>query len=269
MYRKQDKMKVLFIGDIFGKPGLKTVVQELPKLKEKYKIDFVIVQGENISGRKGLIQKDYKKLKDAGVNAFTMGNHVWAKDDIKNILKYNDVIRPYNVSKNYAGKGSIVFDVKGEKLRVTSMMGITFNELRKPWKESHASNFFDALDEIKDQKTDEDYHFIDFHGETTSEKAVFSLYADGLVDAIVGTHTHVQTSDDKILPNGTAFITDVGMTGPKNAAIGADFESVYLKMRYDEMSRFTVSKNDCQVNAVVIELNKKGNKIQRLNYEIK
>ena len=261
-------MKVLFIGDIFGKPGLKTVIQELPKLKEKHKIDFVIVQGENISGRKGLYYSDYKKLKTAGVDAFTMGNHVWAKEEINKLFKYDDIIRPYNINKSYAGKGSIVFEVKGQTLRVTSMMGITFNELRKPWKESHASNFFDALDEIKEKEDATDYHFIDFHGETTSEKAVFSLYADGLVDVIVGTHTHVQTADDKILPNGTAFITDVGMTGPKNAAIGADFESVYLKMRYDEMSRFTVSKNECQVNAVVVEMGPKGNKIQRLNYEV-
>ncbi len=261
-------MKVLFIGDIFGRPGLETVVQELPKLKNKHNIDFVIVQGENISGRKGLIYKDYKKLKEVGVDAFTMGNHVWAKNEIKNLFIHNDIIRPYNISKKYPGKGSIIFNIKEKTLRITTIMGITFNELRKPWKESYASNFFNSLDEINQDEIKADYHFIDFHGETTSEKAVFSLYADGLVDAIVGTHTHVQTADNKILPNGTAFITDVGMTGPKNSAIGADFESVYLKMRYNEMSRFTVSKNKCQINAVVIELNKNKNKIKRINYEI-
>ncbi|CAM9113816.1 TIGR00282 family metallophosphoesterase [Mycoplasma marinum] len=261
-------MKVLFVGDVFGKPGLKTLVSELPKLKAKYDIDFVIVQGENISGRKGLIFPDYEKLKNAGVDAFTMGNHIWAKKEINKLFKYNDIIRPLNVSNKYPGKGSIVFDVKGKKLRVTSLMGITFNELRKPWKESHASNFFDAYDDIEEHGEKADYHFIDFHAETTSEKGVLSIYLDGKINALVGTHTHVQTADDKTLPNGTAFITDVGMTGPKNSAIGADYESVYLKMRYDEMSRFTVSKNDCQVNAVVVTLDDNENKIERINYEI-
>ncbi len=261
-------MKVLFIGDIFGKPGLKATIQELPKLKKEYKIDFVIVQGENISGRKGLIYSDYQKLKNAGVDAFTMGNHVWAKDEINSLFKFNDIIRPYNVFNEYPGKGTLVFKIKDKKLRVTSMMGITFNELRKPWKESYAANFFDAFDILEKEEEKTDFHFIDFHAETTSEKAVFSLYLDGKINAIVGTHTHVQTSDNRTLPNGTAFITDVGMTGPKNAAIGADFESVYLKMRFDKMSRFKVSQNPCQINGVVVSMSKNKNTVTRINYII-
>ncbi len=260
-------MKVLFIGDVFGAPGVKTLVKELPKLKKLHKIDFTIVQGENISGRKGLIKKDYQILKKAGVDAFTMGNHVWAKDEIQKILNNNDVIRPYNINDRYPGVGSAEFKVNSQTIRVTSMMGIAFNELRSPWKEKHAKNFFNAFEKLE-KENKSDYHFIDFHGETTSEKAVFSLYLDGKVNAMVGTHTHVQTNDNKTLPKGTAFITDVGMTGPMNSAIGADYKSVYDKMRYDKPSRFIVSKNKCQINAVVLSLSKKINKIKKINYGV-
>ncbi len=259
-------MKVLFLGDIFGTPGVKAVINEMPKLKQKYKPDFIIVQGENISGRKGLEKKEYNLLKKAGVNAFTMGNHVFAKEEIFDLLKNNDIVRPYNVNPGTPGEGSIVFKVKDKTLRVTSMMGITFNELYNPWKQNHANNFFDAFDKLnKDNKAD--FNFIDFHAETTSEKAVFGLYVDGKVNALVGTHTHIQTSDNKTLPKGTAFITDVGMNGPMNSAIGADYLSVYKKMRYNEMSKFTVSKNKCRINAVLINMGKRKNTIKRIDYE--
>ncbi len=261
-------MKVLFLGDIFGQPGIDATVQELPKLKNKFKPDFIIVQGENISGRKGLEKKDYETLKQAGVNAFTMGNHVFAKDEVLELFQLNDVIRPYNVRKNTPGLGSIEFQVKGKTLRVTSMMGITFNELHKPWKQSYANNFFDAFDELEKQSTS-DYHFIDFHAETTSEKAVFSIYLDGKINAIVGTHTHVQTADNKTLPKGTAFLTDAGMTGPMNSAIGADFQSVYKKMRFNEMSKFAVSNNSCRINGAIIKMGKDRNTIKRIDYEVK
>ncbi|MCP4336283.1 MAG: YmdB family metallophosphoesterase [Mycoplasma sp.] len=260
-------MKVLFLGDIFGTPGVKATISELPKLKQKFKPDFIIVQGENISGRKGLETKEYKLLKKAGVNAFTMGNHVFAKSDILNLFKFKDIIRPYNVKKNVPGFGSLLFKVNNKMLRVSSFMGIAFNELYKPWKQKYAYNFFDSFDEL-DKINKADYHFIDFHAETTSEKSVFGLYVDGKVNAIVGTHTHIQTSDNKTLPKGTAFITDVGMNGPINSAIGADYLSVYKKMRYDEMSKFTVSKNKCRINAVLINMCKRKNTIKRINYEV-
>lgn len=256
-------MKVLFIGDIFGEPGIQAVEKHLRKFINSKRIDFVIAQGENVSGRKGLVPKDYKRLKNAGIDVITMGNHVWAKDKIKKIIENDDIIRPYNIDKGYLGHGTNIFTVKGKTIRVTSLLGYEFNDLRTGWEQKRANNFFDAFDKI--EKNDKsDYHIIDFHGEVTSEKNVFSLYVDGKATAVLGTHTHVQTSDARILPNGTAYITDAGSTGPINGAIGADYESVYKKMRFNELSKFKVSTNPVDLNGVIITINKKGNKIEAI-----
>ncbi|QGZ97726.1 metallophosphatase [Mycoplasma sp. NEAQ87857] len=259
-------IKILFIGDIFGQPGLKTVEKLLPALIKEHQIDFVIAQGENTTGRKGLSLNDYQTMLNIGINAITMGNHIWANDEIFSFIENSNVIRPFNVSIDYPGLGSKEFKVNDITLRVTSMMGRSFNTLLKPWNEEMADDFFDAVDLLLDANQ-ADFHFIDFHGETTSEKNVFGLYCDGKVDAICGTHTHVQTNDARVLPQGTCYITDAGMTGPQNCAIGANFEEVYKKMRYDAREPFKVSDNLCQFNAVVIKLyeDKSLNKIKPIN----
>ena len=253
-------MKILFIGDIFGESAIKALEKHLSKFINSNKIDFVIAQGENVSDRKGLIKKDYDRLKKCGINVFTMGNHVWAKKEIAKIIDKEDVIRPYNINKGYPGRGTNVFSVKGKKIRVTSLLGYEFNDLTTGWKEKRANNFFDSFDKIH-KKNNADFHIIDFHGEVTSEKNVFGIYVDGKVSALLGTHTHVQTSDAKILPKGTAYITDVGSTCAINSAIGADYESVYQKMRYNKFIKFKVSKNAIEMNAVILKFNKKNNEI--------
>lgn len=258
-------LNVLFIGDIFGNPGIEKVKRELANLKTKYNIDFVIAQSENVSGRKGFIKKDYDKLSAIGVDAFTLGNHVWSKNDIKTIIDNKNIIRPLNIEEHYPGNGSSVFDINGVTLRVTSLMGITFNKLLSPWKEEYANSFFDAIDKIIENDKS-DFHFVDFHAETTSEKNVLALYLDGKVDALVGTHTHVQTNDAKILKNNLAFVSDAGMTGPSNCAIGANFQEVYEKMRFNSFSKFQVSKNEAQFNGVLIKLNKKKSSIKLFNF---
>ena len=257
-------MKVLFMGDIFGEPGIIATEKHLPKFINSNKIDLVIAQAENVSGRKGLVVKDYDRLKNAGVDIFTMGNHVWAKDQINRIIENEDIIRPYNIEKGYPGRGTNTFTLKGKTIRVTSLLGRDFNELRTGWRENKANNFFDAFDKIH-ARDKADYHIIDFHGEVTSEKSVFGLYVDGKVSAILGTHTHVQTADARILPKGTAYMTDAGSTGPINSAIGADYDSVYRKMRYNERVRFGVSDNPVQLNGAILSLNKTGIKIEALN----
>ncbi|MEA4333883.1 TIGR00282 family metallophosphoesterase [Mycoplasma sp. 1232] len=264
--QRNKKIRILFFGDIFGEPGIKTVEKYIQTLKEKYKIDFIIAQGENISGRKGLNKTDYLKLSELGINAFTMGNHVWANEEIYELLENeNNIIRPLNIDRGYQGSGAKIFKVKNSKLRVISLLGITFNNLLSPWEQESANNFFDAMDSIMEEES-VDFNFVDFHAETTSEKNVLGLYLDGVVDAVVGTHTHVQTNDYRILPKGTAYITDVGMVGPMNAAIGANFEEVYKKMRYNSREKFTVSENNTQLNAVIIELNtKRENTIKPIN----
>lgn len=253
---------ILFIGDIFGESGINKIEKELPKLIKQYQIDFVIAQSENVSGRKGLIPEDYKRLQKAGVDVFTLGNHAFAKPSILEIINNKNILRPYNVDNEYEGIGSNIFEVNNLKIRVTSLLGITFNDLNAPWKQSKANNFFDAIDEIiKDDISD--LHIIDFHAETTSEKNVFSIYLDTYhpkkVSAVLGTHTHVQTNDAKRLKNGLLYITDVGMTGPKNSAIGANFEEVYQKMRYNSKGRFIPSTNESELNSVLLTF-KSGSK---------
>ena len=258
-------LNILFIGDIFGTPGIDKVAKELTKLKEEYNVDFVIAQSENVSGRKGFVKKDYDKLMKIGVDAFTLGNHVWSKKEISIIINNKNIIRPLNIEKHYPGNGSSVFNINGITLRVTSLMGITFNKLLSPWQEEYANSFFDAIDEIiKDDESD--FHFIDFHAETTSEKNVLAVYLDGKVDALVGTHTHVQTNDAKVFENNLAFVSDAGMTGPSNCAIGANFQEVYEKMRFDSFSKFKVSKNESQFNGVLVKLNKKKSSIKLINF---
>lgn len=256
-------MNILFIGDIFGEPGISALEKHLPKFINKNNIDFVIAQGENISGRKGLVPKDYNRLLKVGINVFTMGNHVWAKKKISEIIDNENIIRPFNIEKGYRGKGTNVFKVKGKTLRVTSLLGYEFNDLRTGWDQDRANNFFDAFDKIE-RKNKADFHIIDFHGEVTSEKNVFGIYVDGKVSAMLGTHTHVQTSDARILPKGTAYITDVGSTGPINAAIGAEYESVYKKMRYGEPVKFKVSNNSVELNAVILKFSKNNFSIKTI-----
>lgn len=266
------KIKILFIGDIFSEPGILTVEKILPSLIERHKIDFVIAQGENVSGRKGFVETDYQRLRKVGINAFTLGNHVWSKTEILQIINNDDVIRPFNIDRSYAGEGTRVFVKNDLSIRITSLMGITFNSLLPPWGEEKASSFFEYMDNLLEYDSNVDFHFVDFHAETTSEKNVLSLYLDGKIDAICGTHTHVQTNDARILPNGTAYITDAGMTGPINCAIGANYEEVYQKMRYGAKLKFKAGEGDTQFNGVILTLNKdkKKNKIKPVNiYPIK
>ncbi|WP_373440886.1 TIGR00282 family metallophosphoesterase [Metamycoplasma equirhinis] len=265
---KKEELNILFLGDIFGAPGVKFVEQNLQNIINENNIDFVIAQAENVSGRKGFVPKDYRRLISAGVNAFTLGNHVWAKEEIHEIINENELIRPANIENKYPGSGVRIFDVKGNRIAIMSFMGITFNPLLEPWEETSANNFFDKFDEIY-EKLDVDYSLIDFHAETTSEKSVFGLYVDGKVDAFFGTHTHVQTNDAKILPNGTYYVTDVGMCGPTNCAIGSNFKEVYEKMRFGSFSSFKVSKNKCQLNGIIFKLtkNQKNKTIKLINIQ--
>lgn len=249
------EINILFIGDIFGEPGIQRVEKELPNLIKKHNIDFVIAQSENVSGRKGLEPNDYFRLSKAGINVFTLGNHAFAKKSISEIINNENILRPYNVDEGYDGQGTFVYHVKNVKVRVTSMLGITFNDLNAPWKQSRANNFFDAVDEII-KNDNSDIHIIDFHAETTSEKNVFGIYLDTYhpkrVSALLGTHTHVQTNDARRLKNNLLYITDVGMTGPKNSAIGANFQEVYNKMRFNSREKFITSTNKAELNAVVL-----------------
>ncbi|MBU4692477.1 YmdB family metallophosphoesterase [Mycoplasma zalophi] len=261
MYEKNsdEEINVVFFGDIFGDPGINVVKKYMDEIKAKYNPDFLIAQAENVSGRKGFRPEEYQKLKDIGINAFTLGNHVWAEESIKYIIDNDDIIRPANIKNTYPGSGYREFKVKNFTIGIVSIMGIQFNILLNPWNEESADDFFAKIDEILSEHHP-DFVIIDFHGETTSEKNVFSLYCDGKVSAVLGTHTHVQTNDARILPNGTYYCTDVGMCGPHNSAIGANYKEVYEKMRYGSRAKFQISPNSCHINAIYFKLTKDKNK---------
>lgn len=247
-------MKVLFIGDVFSEIGRVMIMRTLSEIKRIHEIDFVICNGENAAHGKGITSAIYNKLLEFGVNAITMGNHVFSK--LESSAFFNDsecLIIPNNLNKQMPGKGSRLFQVKGHTIRVTNLMGIAFiNDI-------HAYNPFESLDELL-TKTKEVIHIVDFHAEATAEKMAFAYDFDGKVSAVLGTHTHVQTVDERILPNGTAYISDVGMTGPHDGIIGAKKEEMIYRSRTGLPSRFEVAKGDGQLSAVVLDIDEESGK---------
>ena len=243
-------MKILFFGDIVGKLGRKAVRQYLPKLVEKYHIDFVIANGENATHGKGLIEKHYHELIDAGIDCITLGNHYFSKDRITQYIDEADkLVRPLNLLRNFGGQGSALFDVNGVNIRVTNILGTAFmnEEVITPYL---------SMKELLDQIEGEDsIHIVDFHAEATGEKACFGYVLDGVVSAVLGTHTHVQTNDARILPNGTAFISDIGMCGAANGVLGFDKNTVINKTIFGSDERFDLdTKDEEMINAVVMNI---------------
>lgn len=244
-------MKILFIGDIFGECGLIALENEIPSLVKKHKIDFIIANAENTSKARGLTYSDYKRVIDAGVNFITMGNHTWHKKEIADIFSNEtNIIRPLNIASHEEvanwGVGTREFKVKNKLLRVTNLIGTSI-----PFNYKQTNPFIELEELLKIDNSD--IHIIDFHAETTSEKNAFFLCFKGKVSAILGTHTHVQTADFKIMDN-TFYITDVGMTGPSNGIIGAKPDSIIAKFR-GESERFRLEEQigPYQFSAVILE----------------
>ncbi len=242
-------MKILFIGDIMGAPGREMVEDYLHRIKSKYQIDFVIANCENVSHGKGLLKKHYDELQFLGIQAMTMGNHTFDK---KELFDYIDeataLVVPLNQPIALPGVKSRVFTVQGKKLRISNILGSAFMDNR-------TSNPLEAIDEYLD--LEHDFHIIDYHGEATSEKIVFAYYVKDKVDAVLGTHTHVQTADEKILGGKCAFISDVGMTGPYMSAIGCDLDSIVTRMK-GFASPFIVADGSGQLSAVVLTFDDEG-----------
>ena len=257
-------MKILFIGDIVGKVGRRMIKEKLPYFIKKYGIDFVIANGENATHGKGLIRHHYEELIDAGVDVITLGNHFDSKTEIRKFIGNADrLIRPINLLNPYPGDGTALFDVDGVTIRVTNVLGSAF------MKEEVNSAYLATL-ELLETGEESNIHIIDFHGEATGEKYSYAYALDGKVSAVIGTHTHVQTSDAKILPNGTAYISDVGMTGFNDGVLGFDKDSVIKSNLYGEKSKFTPPDDGRGLlSAVVIdvdELSGKANDIFSIYY---
>ncbi len=253
-------MRILFIGDIFGEAGRKMVKDFLPGLKSKYSPDVVIANAENMAGGTGMTPKTYLEIVQAGVDVVTGGNHSFDKKDGHVILDEEPyVVRPANYPAELPGKGIISFPLKdGRSLSVINMQGRTFMEpLNCPFRMMD-----DLLSEVKTP-----FIFVDFHAEASSEKVAMGWHLDGRVSAIVGTHTHVQTADERILPKGTAAITDVGMTGPYDSVIGVQKQIILDRYIYRKHQKFEPAEHDPFLCGVVIDLddnNGKATKIERL-----
>ena len=253
-------MKVLFLGDIVGKVGRRAVASNLEKLVKKYQVDFVIANGENATHGKGLIEKHYYELLDAGVDCITLGNHYLSKDNLLTYIEDADcLIRPLNISKRIGGEGSRVFEVNGIKIRVTNILGTAF------MKEEVSSPYYSLKSLIDSLESEDSIHIVDYHAEATGEKMCFGYAFDGLVSAVLGTHTHVQTNDAKILENGTAFISDVGMCGAANGVLGFEKNSVMRVTMFGEKDRFGFDENDQGLlNGVVLDIDEVTKKAREI-----
>lgn len=251
-------LKILAIGDIVGEAGVEELEKRLPKIKEENNIDFIIVNGENAASGMGINQKNFKGMLKAGANVVTLGNHTWAKKDVFNFINDAKILRPANYSKGLPGKGYSIYEAKGRKIAVISLIGrVDMNVL--------SENPFQVAKKIILKIKDEvDIIIIDFHAEATAEKIAMGRYLDGYITAMFGTHTHVQTADEKILPKGTGYITDIGMTGPENSVIGMDPEVSIKRFETTLPERYKIASGPCILNGCIFEIDEQSFKTTKI-----
>src|SRR3954468_15751099 len=246
-------VKLLFVGDVVGSPGRRALADLLPGLREQHRPDWVVVNGENAAGGVGLKAKIARAmLDDLGVDAITLGNHAYRHRDVYELLDTEPrIVRPANYPKGNPGRGHTVVERDGMRLGVVNLSGLVFVEAaRSPFPEADA-----ILAELRGKT---DHVLVDFHGEATSEKVAMGWHLDGRVTACVGTHTHVPTADGRVLPGGTAYISDVGMTGPRGGVIGVKREQALERFVTMMPVKFETSDEDPWLNAVVIEADGAG-----------
>jgi metallophosphoesterase (TIGR00282 family) len=252
-------LKVLFLGDIVGEPGRNAVIARLPDLKEQHGLDFIVVNGENAAGGRGITGKITIDLLRAGVSVITTGDHVW---DQKDILSFIDteprLLRPLNYPAGAPGNGSIVLETTKGKVGVISVQCRTFMQ-------PILENPFRAVDETVAKMREETRNIVvDVHGETTSEKIAMGHFLDGKVSAVLGTHTHVQTADEQILPGGTAFLCDAGMCGPVNSILGRAVEPIMNRFVTNMPASFPVAAGEVRLHGALIEIDEKSGRATRI-----
>lgn len=244
-------VRVLAVGDVVSMQGCEKLRNELPKLKKEKEIDVTIVNGENSAVGNGMTEFSCEHIFTSGADAITGGNHTFRRREFYDTLESSvSIIRPYNYGKNAPGVGIAKIDKGFFSIGIINLLGTALMEnLRNP---------FDCVDEaIKELSGEVNIIIIDFHAEATAEKRAMGFYVDGRVSALFGTHTHVQTADEQILPNGTGYITDVGMTGPKNSVIGVKSELAIEKMKTNLPVRFENPDGECELNGIIFEIDKK------------
>ncbi len=242
-------MRLLFLGDIIGEPGRKAVINHLASLREELAIDFVVVNGENSAGGRGITPKIAIDLLRAGVAVITTGDHVWDQKDLAAWLPTEPrVLRPVNYPPGVPGAGSIVLETAHGPVAVLNVQARTFmpQALENPF---HA-----AAAEVVALREQTPVIFVDVHGETTSEKTALAYHLDGQVSAVVGTHTHVQTADERILPGGTAFLCDAGMCGPENSVLGREPEGILARFLNNMPAQFPIGKDPVRLCGAIITI---------------
>lgn len=241
-------INILFIGDIVGQPGINIVQMWLPSLQKKYKVDLTIVNGENAADGKGCTEKEAVLLFGLGVNVITGGNHTWDKHQSQDYLKKdNRVIRPMNYPKGSFGNGYFIADTPKGKVGVLNLQGRAFMApIDCPFRSAEW-----VISKIKSEVKG---IVVDFHAEATAEKLALANFLDGKVSAVIGTHTHVQTSDERILPNGTGYITDVGMTGPYDSVIGMKTDAAINRFLYQTPQKYQTATDNVHMTGVFLKI---------------
>ncbi|KGK86682.1 metallophosphoesterase [Desulfosporosinus sp. HMP52] len=251
-------MHILFIGDIVGKPGREAVKRFLKPLQEKHQIDVTIANGENAAAGKGLTKEIADELYANGIEFLTMGNHVWDQRDIMNFIdRESRLIRPANYPVGAPGQGHGFIRTMGKKIGVLNLSGRVFlPSLDDP--------FSGAIRWINQIKQETPIIIVDFHAEATSEKVAMGWFLDGKVSAVIGTHTHIQTADARLLDQGTAYITDVGMTGPRDSVLGVKKEIIINRFLTQLPAKFELASGPIQLNAVVLDIDEETGKARRI-----
>ncbi|OGQ17302.1 MAG: metallophosphoesterase [Deltaproteobacteria bacterium RIFCSPHIGHO2_02_FULL_40_11] len=256
-------MRILFIGDIVGKPGRQAALNIVPKLIKKEKIDLVIANSENAASGKGITKSVLKDLFDARIDVLTSGNHAWDKKEGIHLYDSEEfLLRPANYPQSgrfhVPGRGHLVFETKtGVKVGILNLMGRVFMD-------SYDCPFQKADLLLEELHKETKIVFVDFHAETTAEKKAMALYLDGRISAIIGTHTHVQTADEQVLKNGTGFLTDAGMTGPHDSVIGMAYQEVIEKFLTRMPKKYEVASGDVKLQGVVMDINETTAKTERI-----
>jgi 2',3'-cyclic-nucleotide 2'-phosphodiesterase len=244
--------RVLFIGDIVGEPGRAALTATLPSLVDRYEPALVIANGENVAGGLGITKRTARKLLDAGVDALTTGNHVYRHREVYPFLDESDrIVRPANYLESNPGRGHTVVDKAGVRWGIVNLSGSVFMEA--------AHSAFHVIDrELARLRDKADVVLVDFHAETTSEKIAMGWHLDGRVLAVIGTHTHAPTADGRVLPQGTAYISDVGMTGARGGVIGVKREQIIERFITQMPVKFETAEEDPWVMGCVIEVREDG-----------
>ena len=249
-------IRILFLGDIVGEPGRKAVIARLAALKEQGNIDFIVVNGENAAGGRGITSKISIDLLRAGVAVITTGDHVWDQREIVDYFPTEPrLLRPVNYPKGAPGSGSVVLDTPKGKIGVINAQGRVF---MNPPLESPLEGVEKAVESMRDEGVR--VIMLDFHAEATSEKIAMGRAMDGKVSLVVGTHTHVQTSDEQIFPGGTAYLTDAGMCGPAESVLGREIASVVWRLRTGMPTRFPVAKGPVRICGVIVGVDEQSGK---------